>query len=35
MKEHIVDVSLRLNEKMFGPGKTNREFLEAEISKMK
>jgi F0F1-type ATP synthase membrane subunit b/b' len=35
MKGHIVDVSLRLNEKMFGPGKTNREFLEAEIAKMK
>ena len=35
MKEHIVDVSLRLNEKMFGPGKTNKEFLEAELAKMK
>jgi F-type H+-transporting ATPase subunit b len=35
VKGHIVDVSLRLNEKMFGPGKTNREFLEAEIAKMK
>ncbi|MCD5375184.1 ATP synthase F0 subunit B [Candidatus Gracilibacteria bacterium] len=35
MKEHIVDVSLRLNEKMFGPGKTNKEFIEAEIAKMK
>ena len=35
MKDHIVDVSLKLNEKMFGPGKTNREFLEAEIAKMK
>ena len=35
MKEHIIDVSLRLNEKMFGPGKTNREFLEVEIAKMK
>jgi F0F1-type ATP synthase membrane subunit b/b' len=35
MKEHIIDVSLRLNEKIFGPGKTNREFLEAEMAKMK
>ena len=35
VKWHIVDVSLRLNEKMFGPGKTNREFLEVEIAKMK
>lgn len=35
MKEHIIDVSLRLNEKMFGPGKTNKEFLEAELAKMK
>lgn len=35
MKEHIIDVSLRINEKMFGPGKTNREFLEAELEKMK
>lgn len=35
MKEHIVDVSLRLNEKMFGDGKTSREFLEKELEKMK
>jgi len=35
VKKHIVDVSLRLNEKMFGPGKTNKEFLEAELAKMK
>lgn len=35
MKEHIVDVSLRLNEKMFGPWKTNKEFLEAELAQMK
>jgi len=35
VKEHIVDVSLRLNEKMFGPWKTNKEFLEAELAKMK
>jgi len=35
MKKHIVDVSLRLNEKMFGPGKTNKEFIEAEFAKMK
>jgi len=35
MKDHIVDVSMKLNEKMFGPGKTNKEFLEAEFAKMK
>lgn len=35
MKDNIIDVSLRLNEKMFGPGKTNKEFLEAELAKMK
>jgi len=35
MKEHIVDVSLRLNEKMFGNGKTSREFIESEMAKMK
>jgi len=35
MKEHIVDVSLKLNEKMFGPGKTNKEFLEREIDNIK
>ncbi len=35
MKEHIIDVSLRLNEKMFGQGKTSREFLERELEKMK
>ena len=35
MKEHIIDVSLKLNEKMFGPGKTNKEFLQAELAKMK
>ena len=35
VKKHIVDVSLRLNEKMFGPGKTNKEFIEAEFAKMK
>lgn len=35
MKEHIIDVSLRLNEKMFGKGKTSKEFLEAELAKMK
>ena len=35
MKEHIIDVSLKLNEKMFGPGKTNKDFLEAELAKMK
>jgi len=35
VKKHIVDVSLRLNEKMFGPGKSNIEFIEAEFAKMK
>ena len=35
MKEHIIDVSLKLNEKMFGKWKTSKEFLEAELSKMK
>ncbi len=35
VKEHIIDVSLRLNEKMFWPGKTNKEFLEAELEKMR
>ena len=35
MKEHIVDVSLRLNEKMFGKNKTSKEFLEVELAKMK
>lgn len=35
MKDHIIDVSLRLNEKMFGPGKVNKKFLEAELAKMK
>lgn len=35
MKKHIVDVSLRLNEKMFGKSKTSREFLESELAKMK
>lgn len=35
MKSHIIDVSLRLNEKMFGSKKTSREFIEAEIAKMK
>jgi len=35
MKEHIIDVSLKLNEKMFGKWKTSREFLEEELTKMK
>ncbi len=35
MKQHIIDVSLKLNEKMFGQGKTSREFLERELEKMK
>lgn len=35
VKKHIVDVSLRLNEKMFWDKKTSREFIEAEFAKMK
>lgn len=35
MKEHIIDVSLRLNEKMFGEAKVSRDFVEMEIAKMK
>ena len=35
MKDHIIDVSLKLNEKMFGQWKTSREFLEREFSKIK
>lgn len=35
VKKHIIDVSLRLNEKMFWTWKTSREFIEAEFAKMK
>ncbi len=35
MKEHIVDVSLRLNEKMFGPAKNNKDFIKRELENMK
>ena len=35
MKEHIIDVSLKLNEKMFGDKKMSREFIEAEIKNLK
>lgn len=35
VKSHIVDVSLRLNEKMFWDSKTSKEFIEAEFAKMK
>ncbi|MDA9129221.1 ATP synthase F0 subunit B [Candidatus Gracilibacteria bacterium] len=35
VKKHIIDTSLRLNEKMFGSEKTSREFLEKELSEMK
>lgn len=34
MKSHIVDVSLKLNEKMFGTQKLNREFLEKEVEQI-
>lgn len=35
VKGHIVDMSLKLNEKMFGKWQTNREFFEKELSKMR
>lgn len=35
MKSHIIDISFKLNEKMFGKWKTSKEFLEAEFAKMK
>ena len=35
MKDHIMDVTLRLNEKMFGKGQASKDFLEAELAKMK
>ncbi len=34
MKSHIIDVSLKLNEKMFGKWKTNKEFLEKELENL-
>lgn len=35
MKSHILDVSLRLNQKMFGTAQENKEFIENEFEKMK
>ena len=35
MKEHIMDVSLKLNEKMFGSQKSSRDFIETELANMK
>lgn len=36
MKSHIVDISLKLNEKMFtSSGKNSREFLETELAKVR
>ena len=35
LKEHIIDMSLRLNEKMFGKKTVNREFLEKELKNIK
>jgi len=35
MKEHIVDVSLKLNEKMFGSEKMSKEFVEKELKEIK
>ena len=34
MKEHIVDVSLKLNEKMFGSEKMSKEFVEKELKEI-
>ena len=34
MKSHILDVSLKLNEKMFGKNEANREYISEEIKKM-
>ncbi len=34
MKTHILDVSLKLNEKMFGKNDVNREYISEEIKKM-
>jgi F-type H+-transporting ATPase subunit b len=35
MKSHILDVSLRLNQKMFGNVQENKEFIEKEFERMK
>ena len=35
MKSHILDVSLRLNQKMFGSAQENKEFIEREFERMK
>jgi len=35
MKNHIMDVSLRLNEKMFDSESANKEFLEKELESLK
>lgn len=34
MKKHIMDVSLKVNEKMFGPEKNNKKFIEKEFEKL-
>lgn len=35
MKKHILDVSLKLNEKMFGSSNINKEFIEQEFKNIK
>lgn len=35
MKSHIVDLSLRLNEKLFDKKETSKEFMENELEKIK
>jgi len=35
MKKHIVDVSLKLNEKMFGTKGSSKKFIEEELKRMK
>jgi hypothetical protein len=34
MKSHIVDISLKMNEKMFGERKINKEFIESRLEKI-
>lgn len=34
MKEHIIDVSLKLNERMFGEKNMNKDYIEEEIKKI-
>ena len=34
MKSHIIDISLRLNQKIFGSQKLSQEFLEKELEKL-